>query len=90
MELRSDLRQRHIEGWTAALRALKPDDVEQIARLPNAEFYGVSVRAAIRAGWFGDDADEDAVGDMLPAEVAELSAQVWEAFEDATNVDPNS
>ena len=90
MEIRDDLRQRHIEGWTAALRALKPEDTEAVHRLPLAEFYGVSVRAAIRAGWFGDDADPDDVGDMMPRDVQELSEQVWAAFEEATTVAPNS
>lgn len=88
MKMVSDLRQKHLAGWTKALREIKPPDVETITRLPEVEFEGASVKAAIMAGWFDVD-DPDIVDDMKGGECAKLSKTIWEAFREARRIDPN-
>lgn len=89
MVIRDDLRQKHLEAWTRALREFKPDDVDQVANLPEVELDGVTVRSAIRAGWIADVDDPDVVGDMRGGDIARLSADIWKAFNEARRVDPN-
>lgn len=88
MELNTDLRQRHLSGWTKAIRALKPDDVEVITELPEIEFDDVTVKAAVMAGWFVDVDDPDIVDDMKGGEVSRLSTDIWKAFNEARRIDP--
>ena len=89
MEIISDLRQRHLAGWTKAMRELKPPEMENTTDLPEVEFQGVSVKAAITAGWFDGVTDAGIVDDMKGGEVKKLSAEVWAAFREARRIDPN-
>jgi hypothetical protein len=89
MKLTDDLRQRHLTAWTRALREFKPADVENIQNLPEIEFDDVSVKAAIKAGWFEDATDPATVDDMKAGEVNKLSGAIWKAFNAARRIDPN-
>ena len=89
MEIIADLRQRHLAGWTKALRELKPPEMGNITDLPEVEFEGVSVMAAIKAGWFDGVSDAGIVDDMRGGEVKKLSEAVWAAFREARQIDPN-
>lgn len=89
MELVSDLRQKHLSGWTKAIRALKPPEVDNIVNLPDAEFHEVGIKAAIKAGWVVGVTDAAIVDEMKYPEVVKLSAAVWEAFNKARQIDPN-
>ena len=89
MTLIDDLRQRHLTAWTRALREMKPADVENIQNLPEIEFDDVTVKAAIKAGWFEHATDPTLVDDMKAGEVNKLSGEVWKAFNEARRIDPN-
>lgn len=89
MEIISDLKQRHLSGWTAALRELKPADIDKITNLPEVEFDGVTVKAAIKAGWVEGVTDPAVVDDMRGGDVAKLSNKIWKAFNEARHIDPN-
>ena len=89
MEMITDLRQKHLAGWTKALRELKPDDMKAITELPEVEFDGVTVKAAIMAGWFADIEKPEAVDDMKASAISKLSGEIWKAFNEARKPDPN-
>ena len=89
MEMISDLRQKHLAGWTKALRELKPDDMKAITELPEVEFDGVTVKAAIMAGWFVDVDKPEAVDDMRGGDIHKLANEIWKAFNEARRIDPN-
>lgn len=89
MEMIKDLRQKHLSGWTKALRELKPAEIESVRQLPDVEFEGISVQAAIKAGWFVDVSKPEIVDDMKSGEVSALSKAVWQAYKDARQIDPN-
>lgn len=82
LKVLDDLRYRHISDFPKALRALKPPDVESAMEVSPDEFHGLCIRAAARAGWFGD-VDEEAVAaalwDARGAEVKALADDVWAA-----------
>lgn len=88
-----ELKQRHLEAWTAALRAERPADIDKLSDLPLVEYYGVAVRAAVKADWYvGDDAPENPaefVGDLTYQETRRLGREAWQAFDEATKIDPN-
>ena len=89
MKIISDLKQRHLVAWTKEIRKQKPDDVENITQLPEIEFDDIGVKAAIVAGWFDGVNDPDVVDEMKGGEVSKLSAEVWKAFREARQIDPN-
>lgn len=89
MEMITDLRQKHLAGWTKALRDLKPEDVDAITELPEVEFDGVTVKAAIVAGWFIGVDDPEIVGDMKGGDINKLAGEIWKAFNDSRRIDPN-
>jgi hypothetical protein len=83
MKLITDLRQRHLESWEREFNKLRGDDKGV------STFHGAVVRAALAAGWFGDDGDPGAVDDMTPREVRKLSGEVNARYEEVTTLDPN-
>ena len=88
---KDEFRQKHISGWTRALRQLKPDDISDERELPLPEYYETAVKAAVKAGWFEDADDPTTVEDMRPGEVNKLGRQVWNLFQEFQNAgaDPN-
>lgn len=81
-----DIRQRHLEAYeelyndltnSGALRGLSRDS-------------GAVVRAAVKAGWFGDSLKVETVDDMTGGQVRRLAKIVNEAYREATTIDPNS
>jgi hypothetical protein len=81
-----DLRQRDVEAYYRALREIAQKmGVTSPTRLLGPEYNGSVVRAAARAGWL-DGVDEDGVGDMLPARVTELAAEIGDLVEKAYEV----
>ena len=89
MKVISDLRQKHLAGWTKALRELKPENVGVVTELPEVEFDGVTVKAAIVAGWVEGVDDPTVVDDMKGGEVSKFAAEVWKSFKEARQIDPN-
>lgn len=89
MEMITDLRQKHLAGWTKALRDLKPESMKVITELPEVEFDGVTVKAAIMAGWFVDVDKPEVVDDMKGGDINKLSGEIWQAFNEARKPDPN-
>ncbi len=62
---------------------------ERRGELSAAEMDGVSVRAAARCGWFGDDLKEEDVPELTPYEVDRLSTAVADTFNAAYEVPKN-
>ena len=89
MQIIADLRQRHLAGWTKALREFKPEDLERATQLPQVEYDGFSVKAAIKSGWFDGVTDIGIVDDMKGGEVNKLANEIFEAFQKARQIDPN-
>lgn len=81
-EIRETLTYAHVERWLQALRALQPEDV----KLPLPEHYGLAVRAAVRADWFEEPPEVDA---LRTRDVMALGEAVWERYREETAVDPN-
>lgn len=91
MKLKSadELKQRHVVAFTRAVREMKPGEVSNIIHLPLPEYYDVTLKAAVKAGWFGDSLTVQAVDEMRPAETREPALAVWDLYEAVTAVDPN-
>jgi hypothetical protein len=89
MEMITDLRQRHLSAWTREIRNLKPEEMKSVAELPEVEFDEVTVKAAIKAGWFSDVDNPDKVDDMRGGDVNKLASEIWKAFNAARRIDPN-
>lgn len=86
-----EIKQRHLEAFTSNFRSLKPVDVASAYDLPLPELFGICLRAAIKAGWFGPNppiAVED-VGELSPKEAMQQGKLVWRHFEQLTRIDPN-
>jgi hypothetical protein len=83
MKLIKDLRQRHLEAWEREFNRIRGDDKGV------STYHGAVVRAALAAGWFGEDGDPDTVDDMTPREVRKLSADVDSLYAEVTTLDPN-
>lgn len=66
-----ELRQRDVEAFYAAMRALDPDWRKQ----PAVERAGDYARAAVRLGWY-TGCDEAGIAGMSPAAVWWIGAQV--------------
>lgn len=83
----TDLRQRHIEAYTRAIRDFQPENWHgnDIASLPLPEYCGISVRAAAKAGWFGPDITPDDVGDLMGYETVKLAGDILDAYNAAQN-----
>ena len=93
MKLKAELKQRELQAWTAAIRDEKPEDVTAVGSLPLPEFYGVTVRAAIRAGWFDGVDSKDAAsveGDLTYRECKKHADAIWKLYNSLTADDPNS
>lgn len=82
MNLNKDLRQRHLEDFEKHFNAPGPQK-------GRSTIAGLTVRAAIQAGWFADAVTVDAVGDMTGAEVDKLALAVDEVYMEAKRIDPN-
>lgn len=82
MKLIKDLRQRHLEDFETHFNAVGPQK-------GRSTIAGLTVRAAIQAGWFADPVTVDAVGDMTGAEVEALSLSVDKVYMEARHIDPN-
>ena len=82
------LKNKHLSAFTRAIRALKPADIENVAQLPDAEFYDVACHAALQAGWLNGMTAE-AVEELSYAEAAALATEIWQAWQEARAVDPN-
>lgn len=87
----SDLRQRHLEGYTRAIRDFRPPnwDGDDITNLPLPEYCGISVRAAVKAGWFGDSVTPDDVGELTGHETITLAGDILDAY-NAANRPPDA
>jgi hypothetical protein len=83
VKLITDLRQRHLEAWEREFNSRRGDDTGV------STFRGTVVRAALAAGWFGEDGDPDTVDDMTPRQVRQLSAEVDALYAEVTTLDPN-
>jgi hypothetical protein len=83
VKLITDLRQRHLEAWERSFNSLRGDDTGV------STFRGTVVRAALAAGWFGEDGDPDTVDDMTPRDVRKWAAAVDELYNEVTTLDPN-
>lgn len=82
LKLRTDLRQRHLEAFEDAFADMdKTKTGQSILRR-------MTVETALRAGWYGDNADAD-LGEMTGREIARLSEQVWTLYRELTDIDPN-
>lgn len=82
----TDLRQRHLEAYEEHYNNLTNDG--KLRGLSRDS--GAVVRAAIKAGWFGDALKAEAIDDMTGGEVRKLAKAVNEAYREATTIDPNS
>jgi hypothetical protein len=83
VKLITDLRQRHLEKWEREFNRFRGDDKGV------STYHGAVVRAALAAGWFGDDGSADDVDDMTPRQVRQLSAEVDALYAEVTTLDPN-
>lgn len=72
--------QKHLEEFQIAI-----NDYSVGVDTPLAVYRGCVVKAAISCGWL-EDVD---VGEMLPAEVIELSSEIQETVREATNIPKN-
>ena len=84
MKFRTDLRQRHLEGFETEFNARRDGDIRGVS-----SEAGLVVRSAVAAGWFVDVTDPEVVGDMRPGEVREWSTKVNAVYIEAVKTDPN-
>ena len=86
-----DFRQKHVSGWSKAVRSMRPTGIERESDLPLPEYYEIAVKAAVKSGWFSDLDDMAAVDEMKPGEVNKLGKQVWKLYGEfqAAGSDPN-
>jgi len=83
-----ELKNKHVAAWQRAIKAAKPGDVENIAQLPNAWFYEITIRAAYDAGWFAD-ATEQQLEELTFKQSEKLATEVLQAYSATQAVDPN-
>ena len=81
--LRDDLLQRDLEAYEDAINSAGLSDMLGAQRIA-----GTVVRGAVKAGWFADLTNPDAVGDMAAKDVRALMKQINERYEALVTVDP--
>ena len=83
-----ELKNKHVAAWQREIKAARPGDVENIAQLPNAWFYDITIRAAFKAGWM-PDATEDQIDDLTFKQAEKLATELLQAYSATQAVDPN-
>jgi len=83
-----ELKNRHIAAWQREIRAMKPGDVNNIAQLPAAWFYEITIQAAFNAGWMVEVTQEQ-VSDLTFKESEKWATELLAAYNATQDVDPN-